>query len=762
MFVAKRDGSVEPRDINKIHKVTEWACKGLDVSQSELEMEANLLFFDGMKTSVIHDSLVQAAAGLNSVEKQDYTFVAARLLLQKVYKESWDSINYPTLREYIQAGVDAKRLDERLLSFDLEALNARIDVERDLQFTYLGLQTLVDRYLVKAKDNKRILELPQHFYMRVAMGLAIEEQNKNDWAIEFYDLLSKREYHSSTPTLFNAGTLHPQLASCFLNTVADTVTNDADTHRYASIFGTIEECAILSKYAGGVGTDWHRVRHMSSGIKGTGGKSSGIVPYLKIYNDTAVAVNQGGRRPGSFAPYIEPHHPDFFAFADLKKESGDDHLRAHDIYPAAWMNDLFMTRKAEKGTWSFFSPKEHPDLHELWGEAFEKRYLELEAAGKFTHQVPVMDVWKKILNALFETGHPWITYKDECNRRNPQQHVGVIHSSNLCTEITLNTSDNETAVCNIGSINLAQIKDTQHLRKVVRVAMRMLDNVIDINFYGSDRAKASNLRHRPVGLGMMGYTEWLVQQGIDWESQAHLEAADQLLEEFSYYTIEASSDLAVERGIYESFPGSLWSKGILPINTAKEAAKNLTTRAHSMDWPALTQKVQTQGMRNSNTMAIAPTATISNIIGTTPTVEPIFQREVVKKNMSGSFIITDPCLRYNRPELCKEAFEVDPMWLIKAAAVRQKWIDQAQSTNIFVKANVKGKDLDAIYTTAWELGLKTTYYLRGQSAEVRKAPITNLITKEEVAATPNYREEEEVEVENKFCSLDNPDCESCQ
>ncbi|MPQ56357.1 ribonucleoside-diphosphate reductase subunit alpha [Duganella sp. FT27W] len=754
MFVTKRDGSTQPRDINKIHKLTEWATQGLDVSQSELEMNANLLFFDGMKTSMIHDSITQAAAGLNNIEAQDWTFVAARLVLLKLYKEAWNDIDYPHLRTYLVAGVANSKLDTRLVNlFDLNRLNDAIAPERDRQFTYIGIQTLADRYLIR-DQQKRTIELPQHFFMRVAMGLSVLEEKPTERAIEFYNVLSHHEFINSTPTLFNSGTLHAQLASCFLNSVADTITNDEGTHRFASIYGTIEECAILSKYAGGLGTDWHRLRGMGGYIKGTDGTSSGIVPYLKVFNDTAVAVNQGGKRAGSFAAYIEPHHPDAFAFIDLKKESGDDRQRAHDIFPAFWMNDLFMQRKEEKGVWSFFCPHTYPELHELYGEAFEARYTELETAGKYVEQVSAMDMWKKILGALFETGHPWITFKDECNRRNPQQHVGVVHSSNLCTEITLNTSDDETAVCNIGSVNMAVMKSTEHMKRVIRTAMRMLDNVIDINFYGSDRAKASNLRHRPVGLGMMGYTEWLVKNGIDWESQEHLEAADKLMEEFSYAAIDASADLAIERGAYATFPGSLWSKGILPIDTAKPAAVALTS--HQPDvakWQALRNKVMATGMRNSNTMAIAPTATISNIVGTTPTIEPIFLREVVKKNLSGSFIVTDPSLRYGRPELCKEAFEVDAMWLLKAAGVRQKWPDQAQSTNIFVKANVKGKDLDVIYTTAWQLGLKTTYYLRGQSASAKTAEVG---PKVEIQAPV---EEEPV---NNLCSLDNPNCESCQ
>lgn len=752
MQVIKRDGSKEALNIEKIHKVTEWACDGLQVSQSALEMEANLLFFDNIKTETIHDALIQAAASLNTVDDPDYTFVAARLLLQKLRKESWGSTSYPSLFDYVVKGIEAKRLTPALMGFDLAKLNDAIVPERDLMFTYLGLQTLADRYFIR-DDGHNIIELPQHFYMRVAMGLALNEpiHMRDTVAIEFYNVLSTHEFHSSTPTLFNSATLHSQLASCFLNTVADTITNDEGTHRFASIFGTIEECAILSKYAGGVGTDWHRVRDSGSWIKGTDGKSSGIVPYIKVWNDTAVAVNQGGKRQGSFAAYIEPTHPDLLSFIDLKKESGDDRLRAHDIFPALWLNDLFMKRKEARGMWSFFSPHKYPELHELYGEAFEARYIELENKGEYTHQMPALEVWRKILGSLFETGHPWITFKDECNRRNPQRHAGVIHNSNLCTEITLNTSDNETAVCNIGSVNLSKIRDMTHLRKVVRTAMRMLDNVIDLNYYGSDRAKASNMKHRPVGIGMMGYTEYLVRRNIDWESQEHLDEADYLMAHFSYAAIEASADLAAERGSYQSFPGSDWSKGILPIDHASTAAVGLTSAInYGLNFDALREKVK-RGMRNSNTMAIAPTATISNIVGTTPTIEPIFKREVVKKNMSGSFTIVDPCLRYGRHELCKEAFDIDPMWLIKSAAVRQKWVDQSQSVNIYVKANVKGKDLDRIYTSAWVYGLKTTYYLRGQSAVIVSAPI---------AEKPVETVQEESV--NNLCSLDNPDCESCQ
>jgi ribonucleoside-diphosphate reductase alpha chain len=801
MQVTKRNGTTEALDISKIQKATEWACRGLDVSQSELELSANIQFFDGMKTSQIHSAVIGSAAGMISVECQDATFAAARLVLLGLYKEAWQSIEYPHLAVYIDAGIGSEKLNPALARlFVLEDLNDAIRPERDELFNYIGIQTLADRYLIRNKA-RRVIELPQHFFMRVAMGLALREADPTARAIEFYNVLSTFDFMSSTPTLFNAGTNHSQLASCFLNTVADTLDAEEDEegnfklNRFASIYGTITECGNLSKFAGGIGTDWNRVRGEGDWIAGTDGISSGIVPYLKVYNDTAVAVNQGGKRQGSFAPYLELWHPDAYDFMDLKKESGDERRRAHDIYPAWWGSDLFFKRVQERGTWSFFSPKSYPELHELHGDAFEARYIELEAAGAFVRQVPVMDMWKRMLASLFETGHPWITFKDECNRRNPQQHVGVIHSSNLCTEITLNTSDDETAVCNIGSINGANhVKDgkldTEKLRKTARTAMRMLDNVIDINFYPSPRAKKSNLRHRPVGLGLMGYTEYLVQLGVDWESQGHLDAADELLEHMSFYAIEASCDLARERGAYETFPGSLWSKGILPMDTgAKDVRAELVTREIALPWDELRQNVVTYGMRNSNTMAIAPTATISNIVGTTPTIEPIFQREYTKKNQSGNFVVVDPCLRYGRPELCKESFEINPFWMIDSGAVRQFWIDQSQSLNIFVPFGIKGKDLSEIYLRAWKRKLKTTYYLRGQSATKVETPAIkeqhqtpgDTTTAELRAATPRVQmtqaEEDALELavlreqrdypgdedmSNKLCSLDNPDCESCQ
>lgn len=609
---------------------------------------------------------------------------------------------------------------------------------------------MVDRYLIRdAKGG--LIELPQHFFMRVAMGLALNESNPTERAIEFYNLLSSFDYMTSTPTLFNSGTTHPQLSSCFLNTVNDQISaEDDDVHRFASIYGTIEESARLSKFAGGIGTDWTRVRGAGSHIISTNGKSSGVIPYLKVYNDTAVAVNQGGKRKGSFAPYLEVWHPDFWDFCEIKKEFGDDRLRAHDVYPAAWVCDLFMERVQRGGVWSEFQPNVYPELHELYGQAFKVRYEQLESEGKAHKQRPAMDVWKRILTNLFETGHPWITFKDECNRRSPQDHVGVVHSSNLCTEITLNTSDWETAVCNLGSVNLARHItngdfDREKLKRTVRTAMRMLDNVIDLNYYPSSRAKTSNLQHRPVGLGLMGETEAKVACGIAFDSNAGVRFSDEAMEVISFYAIEASCDLAVERGPYPTFMGSKWSNGILPIHTARtrESALGLDDA-----WRTLSTRVARTGMRNSNCMAIAPTATISIITGTTPCIEPIFEISRGEKNMSGQFTVVDPCVKYRRPELLKTVWEIDSEWIIKSAAARQKWIDQSQSVNIFVKAGTKGSQLAEIYMSAWARGLKTTYYLRSQT----KAKAPEKPKAEEIAK----------EAEPGMCSIDSPDCESCQ
>lgn len=801
MNVIKNDGSSQPLDPLKIQKATAWACKDLpDVSQSELEVNVHAKFFDGMKTSAIQDALIISGGELISREAPGYRFATARLLLQKVYKEvTGGPVEYPSLRSYIETGVKEKQLDPRLLQFDLESLNAFIKPERDLQFDYLGLQTLADRYLIRRMAGPDevgdIIELPQHFFMRVAMGLTLRDvvmagAAANSLRItgdaeEAYDLLSSFDYMTSTPTLFNAGTTHPQLSSCYLNTVADQLYSEHDEeqgHHFASIYGTIEECARLSKYAGGIGTDWNRVRPSGSIIKGTNGKSAGIVPYIKVWNDTAIAVNQGGKRNGAFAAYVEPWHPDFPAFIELRKNSGEERRRAHEIFPAAWTPDLLMKRKDIPGAmWSFFAPDEFPELHDLFGAEFEKRYEELESEGKFRFQMPAIELWRKMMTMLFETGHPWITFKDECNRRNPQDHAGVIHNSNLCTEITLNTDDNETAVCNLGSINLVRHVtpegkiDKAKIARTVRIATRLLDNVVDINFYPSIRAKNSNLQHRPVGLGVMGLTDMLSKMGVEWESQQSLDVQDALFESISYNAIETSSDLAAERGRYPSYEGSKWSRGIFPIDTANAEAMKLTAwdrGAGDYNWAELRNKVAIQGMRNSNLMAIAPTATIANIVNVTPSIESPFELEYTKTNLSGTFQVVSSALDYGFP--VKAAFEVDQLFSIDAAAVRGKWIDQSQSLNLFVRADIKGSALSMLYTHAWKRGLKTTYYLRRLTVTTE-----SIVASQEANATSALRQEEldalelaalreqrdfpaDVAEEVKFCSINNPDCESCQ
>ena len=762
MTVLKRDGSREPFSQAKIDRLDTFATKGLNVDVAVLKEQIQFLVFDGMSTADIFQAQIKAASGLIGRDNPDMTFVAARYLLAETYKRATGGNTYPSMRSVIQRGVDAGRYaDDMLYRFDLARLDDALVPDRDFQFDYIGLQNVVDRYLVRdTSDN--IIELPQHFFMRVAMGLALKENGATDRAIEFYNLLSSFDAMTSTPTLFNSGSIRSQLSSCYLNTVNDQISVDDEdlgpgktTSRFASIYGTIEESARLSKFAGGIGTDWTRVRGAGSRIVSTNGKSSGVIPYLKPYESTAVAVNQGGKRKGSFAPYLEVWHPDFWAYCELKKEFGDDRMRTHDIFPAAWVADLFMERVRDGGTWSFFQPNVHPDLHELYGDAFKHRYEQLERAGEYVSQRPAVEVWKHILTNLFETGHPWITFKDESNRRSPQDHVGVVHSSNLCTEITLNTSDDETAVCNLASVNLARhittvdgvpTIDRVKLKRTVTTLMRMLDNVIDLNYYPSARAKNSNLRHRPVGMGLMGETEAKVICGVAFDSEEGVTFSDEAMELISFNAIEASSDLAVERGRYSTFEGSKWSKGLLPIYTARSRETLLGLAA----WDKLAEKVQRQGMRNSNTMAIAPTATISVIVGTTPCNEPIFELERLEGNMSGKFLVLDPCLRHTSdPRLLKTAFEIDPMWVIKSGARRQKWIDQSQSLNIFVKQGTRGRDLAVIYMAAWEQGLKTTYYLRNQSAQ-KAAPVTPA-----AAAIPQPESA-------NFCSIDNPDCEACQ
>lgn len=777
MTVVKKNGSIEPRQDRKIQKQTAWMCEGLDVSQSELEVNIAAKFYDGMPTSKIEEAVIISGGELISQAKPDYKFATARALLQKIYKEvTGGKIVYDHLADYIKLGVSEKQLDPLLLKFDLIELDKHIRVERDLQFDYLGLQTLADRYFIREMSPNpdspgKIIELPQHFFMRVAMGLALRDvvvdgvaadsERVTYEAITFYDILSSFDYMTSTPTLFNAGTTHPQLSSCYLNTVPDSLYSDHDEktgHHFASIYGTIEECARLSKYAGGIGTDWNRVRPRGSLIKGTNGKSAGTVPYIKVWNDTAIAVNQGGKRNGAFAAYMEPWHPDFVDFCELRKNSGEERRRAHEIFPAAWVCDLLLEREREGGVWSFFAPDEHPELHELYGDEFKARYEYLESIGAFRSQMQAKDLWRKMMTMLFETGHPWITFKDECNRRNPQSHIGVVHSSNLCTEITLNTSDDETAVCNLGSINLPRHTNPdgsinhEKLKRTVTVAMRMLDNVIDINFYPSSRAEHSNKRSRPVGLGVMGLADMLAKGKIDRGTQRSFDLQDELFEAISYHAIIASADLAVVRGSYKTFEGSKWYHGILPIDTANENAIALTEgRKLAYDWEYARTRAM-QGMRNSNLMAIAPTATIANITGVVPSIEAPFELSYTKTNLSGQFLVVSSALQYDHP--VKPAFEEDQFEMIKEAAVRQKWICQSQSLNIFVATNIKGSKLSRIYHTARHYGLKTTYYLRRQIVETEDA--------RGASEAPEALKSAEVVEEVKFCSISDPSCESCQ
>ena len=712
--------------------------------------------------------------------------------------------------KYIKKGVAAELLDEKLAQYDLARLGAALKAERDLQFDYLGLQTLYDRYFQHI-DDKRI-EMPQAFFMRVAMGLALNEIDREARAIEFYEVLSSFDFMSSTPTLFNSGTRRSQLSSCYLTTVAD----DLD-----GIYEALKENALLSKFAGGLGNDWTPVRALGSHIKGTNGKSQGVVPFLKVVNDTAVAVNQGGKRKGAVCAYLESWHLDIEEFLELRKNTGDDRRRTHDMNTANWIPDLFMRRVMDGGDWTLFSPSTCPDLHDLFGKEFEVAYTAYEAKAdrgeiKLFKRMPAKDLWRKMLSMLFETGHPWITFKDACNVRSPQQHVGVVHSSNLCTEITLNTNDSEIAVCNLGSVNLVQhLKDGgvdhEKLKKTIATAMRMLDNVIDINYYAVKKARDSNLRHRPVGLGLMGFQDALYALRTPYASQEAVEFADRSMEAICYYAYWASTQLAEERGRYSSYRGSLWDRGILPIDSLELLAEARggyveVDRSTSMDWDALRARIATHGMRNSNCVAIAPTATISNIIGVDASIEPCFGNLSVKSNLSGEFTVINEALvrdlkalglwddvmvmdlkhfdgslrRIDRvPEELKNlyatAFEVETQWLVEAAARRQKWIDQAQSLNIYM-AGASGKKLDETYKLAWLRGLKTTYYLRTMGAtHAEKSTVTKSgqlnavssggasgLSSAPVAAAPVAAEPELPATDMKFCSIDNPDCEACQ
>jgi ribonucleoside-diphosphate reductase alpha chain len=808
-------GQRVPLDLATLRGLIESACAGLgaEVTAEPIVAETRRNLYDGVPIDEVYKAAILAARTL--IEKDPaYTRATARLLLHTIRREVLGGeVPAEAMVEryaeyfplFIKKGVQAELLDDKLLQFDLARLGAALKPERDLQFDYLGLQTLYDRYFLHIEEQR--IEMPQAFFMRVAMGMCLNEIDREARAIEFYDVLSSFDFMSSTPTLFNSGTRRSQLSSCYLTTVAD----DLD-----GIYEALKENALLSKFAGGLGNDWTRVRALGSYIKGTNGKSQGVVPFLKVVNDTAVAVNQGGKRKGAVCAYLETWHLDLEEFLELRKNTGDDRRRTHDMNTANWIPDLFMRRVVEGGEWTLFSPSTTPDLHDLFGRAFETAYTAYEAKAssgeiKLFKRLPARDLWRKMLSMLFETGHPWITFKDACNVRSPQQHVGVVHSSNLCTEITLNTSDTEIAVCNLGSVNLVQhlrdgAVDQVKLKKTIATAMRMLDNVIDINYYAVKKARDSNLRHRPVGLGIMGFQDALYELRLPYASNEAVEFADRSMEAVCYHAYWASTELAAERGRYSSYRGSLWDRGILPQDTLDLLAEQRgghveVDRSATLDWDALRQQIKTHGMRNSNCVAIAPTATISNIIGVEASIEPCFGNLAVKSNLSGEFTVVNEYLVHDLkqlglwddvmvmdlkhfdgslraidrvPEQIKRlyatSFEVETQWLVEAAARRQKWIDQAQSLNIYM-AGASGKKLDETYKLAWQRGLKTTYYLRTTSATYAEkstvaAGAMNAVSMS--GAVPNATASSVLSVPTepasdiKFCAIDNPDCEACQ
>jgi len=809
------DGSLHPLDKVRLTNIIGEACAGLEGTAVEPvveEMYRNL--YDGISSEELALAQIMAARTLVETEP-NYAYVSARLLLDKLRTEALTCISgrprhasqedmasgyADYFQAFVAAGIKAELLDPELGHFDIARLGAALRPERDLKFQFLGLQTLYDRYLLHIRGGR--VELPQAFFMRVAMGLALREIDRDARAIEFYELLSSFDFMSSTPTLFNSGTLRPQMSSCFLTTVPDDL---------SGIFKSIRDNALLAKYSGGLGNDWTPVRGLGAHIKGTNGESQGVVPFLKVANDTAIAVNQGGKRKGAVCAYLETWHIDIEEFLDLRKNTGDDRRRTHDMNTANWVPDLFMQRVLEDGEWTLFSPDETPDLHDLYGLEFARRYRAYEEKAdrgemRVFRRVRASDLWRRMLTMLFETGHPWITFKDPCNLRSPQQHCGIVHSSNLCTEITLNTSSGEVAVCNLGSINLAahvtpQGIDHARLERTVHTAMRMLDNVIDINFYTIPEARNSNLRHRPVGLGMMGFQDALHALRIPLASQEAVTFADESMEMISYHAISASVELAEERGRYSSFEGSLWSRGILPIDSielladARDGALDLD-RTQRLDWETLRRRVRSSGMRNSNVMAIAPTATISNICGVAQSIEPTYQNLYVKSNMSGDFTVVSAALVHDLKNLglwdevmisdlkyfdgslgaidripqhikalYATAFEIDAAWLIEAAARRQKWIDQAQSLNLYI-AGTDGRKLEALYQLAWKRGLKTTYYLRSSSAtHVEKSTLQGTdgrLNSVPVASAGTATAANAPDDSRPACSLDDPTCEACQ
>ncbi|MBT5065079.1 MAG: ribonucleoside-diphosphate reductase subunit alpha [Proteobacteria bacterium] len=806
--VTMADGTKKPLDTERLQKILKEACWQVSGTDPEALMEeTKRALFDGVAEVDVSNAATMAARTF--IEREpNYTYVAARVLLDSLRQEALTFVGgnreeatqeemseqYPSYFEsYIKKAISLELVDSRLGNYDLKKIGKALRPERDFNFNYLGLQTLYDRYFIQSEDVR--FELPQAFFMRVAMGLAINEIETEKWTIKFYDLLSSFDFMSSTPTLFNSGTLRPQLSSCYLTSIPD----DLD-----GIFGAIKDDALLSKFAGGLGNDWTPVRGMGAHIKGTNGKSQGVVPFLKVANDTAVAVNQGGKRKGAMCAYLESWHIDIEEFTELRKNTGDDRRRTHDMNTANWIPDLFMQRVCEDEQWTLFSPDETPDLHDAFGKKFEALYCDYERKADLGEirnfkRVRAVELWRKMLAMVYETGHPWFTFKDACNLRSPQQHAGVVHSSNLCTEITLNTSpDKEIAVCNLGSVNLTQHildggLDSNKLEKTINIAMRMLDNVIDYNYYSVATAKASNLKHRPVGLGIMGFQDALYKLNLPYSSEEAVSFADKSMEAVSYYAIAASSNLAQERGTYQSFQGSLWSQGILPIDSIKllEQGRNgylEMDREQTLDWDSLREKVQTIGMRNSNCMAIAPTATISNICGVSQSIEPTYQNLFVKSNLSGDFTVVNMYLvedlkkanlwdevmvndlKYydgsvsqidripsSLKALYATAFELDTRWLIEAGSRRQKWLDQAQSLNLYM-SEPSGTKMDNIYKLAWIKGLKTTYYLRTMGAtHVEKSTLAD----DKLNAVAQ-NDTSDLATAPQACSILDPECEACQ
>jgi len=770
--IIKRNGRTESLDISKIQKYTSAAVEGLsNVSQSELEVDAQILFRDGITSKEIQQTLIKTAVDKIDIDAPNWTFVAARLFMFNLYHQVNGFSGYSSLKDYFTRGEKEGRLLLGLSDmYDLERLEKHIKPERDMLFNYLGVKTLYDRYLIKDSDTNPI-ELPQHMFMAIAMFLAQREENKHEWAVKFYNMISQFEVMLATPTLSNARTTRHQLSSCYIGSMPDSI---------EGIFDAYQEMAMLSKFGGGIGWDWTQVRSMGSFIDGHKNAAGGTVPFLKITNDIAIAVDQLGTRKGAIAVYLEPWHIDINDFLDLKKNSGEERRRAHDLFPSLWLNDLFMQRVQEDAIWTLFDPYDVRELSTLHGEAFNERYLELERdESLIKEKIKAKNLWKKILTSYFETGSPFLCFKDNANRANPNDHFGVIRSSNLCTEIFQNTEpnhykikfifengdsisyeedelvtvdsgiskpakkvtaldslgglpiyvvekekvDGSTAVCNLASINLSRVITKEDIEKIVPTAVRCLDNVIDLNFYPVEKVKRTNMKTRSIGLGVMGEAQMLAELGIMWGSQEHFDKIDEVMESVCYNTISSSSDLAKEKGAYPAFEGSKWSKGIMPQDHANAEVRNLVDRgglfASTYEWDELRDKVKTQGMRNGYLMAVAPTSSISILTGTTQAIEPVFKRKWFEENLSGLIPVVVPKLSPDTWSYYTPAYDLDQRLLIKAAAIRQKWIDQGQSLNIFITLDkASGRYLNDIYMLAWKLGLKSTYYLRSQSPEV--------------------------------------------